>query len=306
MTASPLAVRRRAAALRSLEQSDRLEAGVAALALPISARQVRSYAPAVTLLAVVIAFTLLEAIGVLALVVAGAATVAALHRTAPRRRAAASERALPALLDAVARHLRAGGSLAQAITAAAPPAAVPDLQRSWTRLADLIGLLGVTAALEDWASDHGRRSVRDDDAVPLDRMAGRSGWGAHTRPAAGATVGRRDGTSRSVHLAAAALALASTTGGSPARAIDGVAATLRSRLAVAEELRALSSQARTSAVVIALAPLAFGLLAGASDQRTRDFLASPAGLVLLAAGLTLDAIGAYWMSHLCRPPTAAT
>jgi tight adherence protein B len=115
---------------------------------------------------------------------------------------------------------------------------------------------------------------------------------------------RSSAEARSLALAASALALAVSSGGSAGRAVDGVAATIRSRLAVAEELRALSSQARASAAVIALAPIVFGTAAAATDDRTLAFLSTPAGVAVLTAGVTLDALGAWWMSRLCRPPTA--
>src|SRR2546430_2127149 len=75
-----------------------------------------------------------------------------------------------------------------------------------------------------------------------------------------------------VRLAATAMALSVESGGAPARAIDGVATTLRANLAVSGELRAQSSQARYSGLVIALAPLAFGGLAMSTDPRTSAFL----------------------------------
>jgi tight adherence protein B len=95
--------------------------------------------------------------------------------------------------------------------------------------------------------------------------------------------------------------MAASTGGSPARAIDGVAATLRARQALAEEIRALSSQARASAVVIAGSPLVFGAASATTDERTGAFLRTPLGLALVAAGVVLDVVGWWWMSKLCRP-----
>lgn len=186
-----------------------------------------------------------------------------LHRGAPRRRGSAIDRELPLVLEAVARHLRAGGSLAQAIDAAAPAVSGP-LASSWSRMASDVGASGLVAALEGWIS-LGDREIR-----PAER------------------------------LAASALALAAESGGSPARAVDGVAATLRARLAVTYEIRALSSQARSSAAVIAAAPLVFGLLAAATDDRTAAFFRSTTGLTMLAGGLALDALGAWWMACLCR------
>lgn len=86
-----------------------------------------------------------------------------------------------------------------------------------------------------------------------------------------------------------------------ARPIDGVAASLRANLAVAAEVRALSSQARYSAMVIALAPLAFGVVAASADGRTADFLLrTRVGVACLAAGVALDVIGAWWMHRITK------
>lgn len=169
---------------------------------------------------------------------------------------------LPALLEAVASRLRAGGSLGQALVEAAPP---PGglLADQWRRTAELVPAVGAVGALQDWAARGQHRSVR---------------------------------------LAAAALTLAARTGGSPARAVDGVAATLRCRLALQAEIRALSSQARASAVVITVAPVVFGVLAGLTDPRTGSFFRTPGGVLLVGAGLGLDAVGGWWMARLCRVP----
>ena len=57
-----------------------------------------------------------------------------------------------------------------------------------------------------------------------------------------------------------------------------------------------------SALVIGLAPIAFGVFAGSTDPRTAQFLLhTSAGLVLLVVGLTLDGLGWLWMQRLCRP-----
>lgn len=104
-----------------------------------------------------------------------------------------------------------------------------------------------------------------------------------------------------VRMTGAALALAAETGGAGARTIDGVASTLRDRLAVDRELAALSSQARASAVVVGLAPIGFVVLTALSDPGVWDFfLRSPAGLACLALGCVLDAVGAGWMTAVAR------
>jgi tight adherence protein B len=208
------------------------------------------------------------ALTVLAMVLA-ALVFGGWRRGARSRQAAADERELPHLLERVARHLRSGASLPQAFAAATPPrppsgASAHGLAEVWRTVAERSATMGMVAALDEW-SEHSR-----DPARP------------------------------SIGLAVAALAVAASTGGSPARAVDGVASTLRSRLAVAEEVRALSSQARASATVIALAPVGFGALAAATDDRTAAFLGTPAGVALTLTGLALDAAGAWWMARLCR------
>lgn len=172
------------------------------------------------------------------------------------------EEALPGVLEAVARALRSGASLVQAIDEAATTTSGPlgaELRRVTTSVHDGIDLV---AAIDAWGRDHDLAGVR---------------------------------------LAVSALALGAETGGAHARAVDGVAATIRSRLAVSREVRALSSQARLSGVVITLAPLGFAVLATATDERTAAFLLrTPLGLMCLSAGLTLDGLAALWMHRLAR------
>ena len=72
-------------------------------------------------------------------------------------------------------------------------------------------------------------------------------------------------------------------------------------LGILSELRALSSQARLSALVLAAAPVAFALLSAAADPRTTTFLfVDGAGRLCLVAGFTLDLGGAVWMARITR------
>ena len=183
-----------------------------------------------------------------------------LGRLAGQRLSRRRAQMLPALLEDLARSLRGGASLRQALSGAAQRADPP-----------LAGELGsVVAAIE-----RGSPLVTELDA-----------WCA------------RD-PSDDLRLTVAALALGASTGGRQARALDGVAATLRDRLAIERELRALSSQARASAAVMGVAPLCFALFTIAVDRRTAAFLiGSVAGLACLVGGLVLDAIAAVWMVRL--------
>ncbi len=191
-------------------------------------------------------------------VLAGPVVAAALLAGRADRRLDA---ALPERLETIARHLRAGAGLRQAIEGAADgsgPAAL-DLQRV---AADVEHGRPLREALEDWARRRPRPGVR---------------------------------------LAVTALLLGAATGGAQARAIDGVAATLRTRLAVGAEVQALATQARTSALVLVAAPVVFAVLAAVSDPRTASFLfATPLGLACLGAGALLDLAGGVWMARLCR------
>lgn len=215
-------------------------------------------------------------VGPLAAVVAGgpglagvaflalAAGPALVVRTRRGRADARLEQALPGALEAVARSLRSGASLRQAV--------------------------------EEAGSATGSGKIL---AAELTRAAAEAAQGASLVSALEAVAARRP--LAGVRLGVAALCLGAETGGAQARAVDGVAATVRERLAVAAELRALSSQARISALVIGLAPIGFGAFAAATDPRTSEFmLHTPAGLVLLAAGLMLDGLGWLWMQRLAR------
>lgn len=198
--------------------------------------------------------TLVVLAGVPALVVAGRRG----------RWAHAVDAALPDALDAIARAVRTGASLPQAIGEVAP--AVP-------------GRLG--------------RDLRDVGATSGSGVAFVScldGWATRS-PTPG------------VRLSSAALALAAESGGRAAEAVDGVATTLRAELAVAAEVRAQSSQARMSALVIALAPVAFGVLAAGTDDRTATFLLrTPIGSACLVGGITLDLLAAWWMQRITAAP----
>jgi tight adherence protein B len=213
---------------------------------------------------------------VLAAVAAGPATAAALVAVAAgvagahrwrSRTATRTRRAtqLPHALDALATSLRSGASLPVALDEAGTAIDAP--------LGPELAALARAAArgrpvrdvLDDWSADHDEPGTR---------------------------------------LAATALVLAATVGSTPARAVDGVAATLRERLDLAAERRALGTQARASALVLSAAPVLFALLLMAGDTPAADFLLrTPAGWACLTLGTALDAAGAWWMHHLTRGPT---
>ncbi len=105
----------------------------------------------------------------------------------------------------------------------------------------------------------------------------------------------------SVRLLADAVAISTGTGGSHVRAVDAVIDAVRERASLQREVRALASQAQTSAVVLVVLPVAFAVAIAAIDPRVRAFsIGSPLGLVCIAAGGLLDALGAWLMLRLVR------
>jgi tight adherence protein B len=198
----------------------------------------------------------------LALVSAIALVVAGWVALESRRGRAAMQidLALPGVLEATARSLRSGTSLRIALSEASTHAPA-RLHAS---------LSAVVVAAE--------RGVPLVEALDV--------WAA-TLPGDG------------VRLSGAALALSAELGGAAARSLDGVAATLRDRNAVRREVRALSSQARASAVVIGVAPVGFAVLTASIDRQAIGFLVgTPAGISCLVVGVVLDALGAAWMHRL--------
>ena len=105
----------------------------------------------------------------------------------------------------------------------------------------------------------------------------------------------------SVRASAGALAVAASVGGPAATALDGLAASLRERLGATAEARALSAQARISAVVVGVAPagyLAFSALVDARSMHT--LVATGTGRVCLVVGLGLELLAMLWMRRIVR------
>ena len=191
--------------------------------------------------------------------ITGASSRLARRAGAPGRRTDEAE--VAAILEAVARSLRNGSSLVQALAAAVD--AVPGGDAS--------------DALRSALVLHAR--------------------GAPVRAVVDAWATGSTGRARSV--AGAALALGSELGGARADALDGAAAALRDRAELHHEMRALTSQARSSATALVLAPLGFAVYAWTADRRVAGLMfTTPFGWACLVGGLLLDALGGWWMARL--------
>jgi tight adherence protein B len=168
---------------------------------------------------------------------------------------------LPAVLDRVTSGLRAGLGLSVALGDSVPPGAGP-LRRD---LADVVATLAagmpLAAALDRWRS-----------------------W----RPTPG------------IRLVTAALAMCALTGGR-SKPLDGVASTLRDRLAVDRELRAVTAQLRVSAIVLVAMPWVFVSFAVAQDVEMLAFLTGTVpGMACLGGAIVLDLAAAGLMARIVR------
>jgi len=177
------------------------------------------------------------------------------------RRARLIAAAVPETLERVASELRSGGTIATAIGAIA----------------------------------------RDDGplAPDLARVDARVHLGASVVQALGAWSAER--AVPGVDASAGALAMCSSVGGRSADALDGLATSLRDRLGVAAETRALSSQARMSAIVVGGVPVAYLAWSAVVDPHgLRALTGTLFGRACLVLGLGLEALGGWWMRSIVR------
>lgn len=129
--------------------------------------------------------------------------------------------------------------------------------------------------------------------------------GAVERIGHGSAIGDElDRWGRSLHpddgpLVRSVLRLGIATGAALADALDRVAATIRERIELDEELRALSAQSRASAVMVATAPLLFLAVVAVVDPASAAVLVTtPLGWLCLLVGVSLDMLGFVWMQRL--------
>lgn len=192
----------------------------------------------------------------LALLVAGAAAVAvrSAGRARDRRRVRQAARDLPGAVSDLARSIRSGATLTVALHELAPTQE---------------GCLGreVDAAVRLLDRGH-----------PLDRVL--EMWGrASTVPGA--------------ELLVAACRFSLGQGTALDRALDGVAVALLDRIEISDEVAALASQARTSALVlVALPPAGAALFAVLDPGFLSVLFGTTLGRSCLLVGVTLDAAGA--------------
>jgi tight adherence protein B len=167
--------------------------------------------------------------------------------------------AVPEALERVASELRSGGTVATAIGSLA--SGEGPLAHDMVRVETRLRLgASISDSLEAWSTERAVAGV-------------------------GASAG--------------ALVLCASVGGRSADALDGLATSLRDRLAVAAEAHALSSQARMSAFVVGGAPVGYIAWSAIVDPHALHVLTGTLfGRACLVVGLGLEALGAWWMRSI--------
>ncbi len=109
----------------------------------------------------------------------------------------------------------------------------------------------------------------------------------------------------SVKLCADSLVLAIEAGGSNARAVEQVVATLRQHLSAGEAVKTAATEARVSAGLLVVLPVLVSIPVLVTNSGAQQFMFHhPVGVGLLMLGLSLDGLGALWMHRLVKRATS--
>jgi tight adherence protein B len=203
--------------------------------------------------------------GALGALIGAGAAVGVLHavrRSRVARLARTLERQLAEVVDACALAVRGGASVAQAVAVGAEE--VEEPMRSLVHVAVSQQRLGLP--FDD--SLHGFAD----------------------------TIGTED-----ARLFALVMSIHHRGGGNVAAPLQEVATTIRHRISVRRELRALTAQARISGVVLGALPIGFFLvLLATSHRELAPVYRSPAGIAMIVGGLVLEALAFVWIRHLIK------
>jgi tight adherence protein B len=195
----------------------------------------------------------------------GAALPRVLRRREIRKREVALERQLADVAESMAMAVRSGYSIAQALTFAADEAVAP-----------MSGIL--------------LRFIQEQDlGTPFEDALRRFADELGTPDA---------------RLFVLIVSIHARSGGNLAAALDEVAGTIRHRIAVRRELRALSAQGRISGSILGALPIAFFLvLAATSHRELAPVYRSPAGIAMITSGLLMEGLAFAWIRRLLRVET---
>jgi tight adherence protein B len=198
--------------------------------------------------------------------IAGGVGAGVAFRAIRRRRAnpqtEARDRRVQELADVIASAMRGGQSIVQAVEFGASQATHP-----------------IEDAAQEFLSD---RSVGAPFQPALERFA------------------ERVGTDES-RLLAHVLGIHNRAGGDVAAALDEVSGTIRHRLGLRRELRALTAQGRISGLILGVLPVGFFLIMSLTSRgQMQPVLRSLSGAVMLTAGFLLDGLALLWIRRLLR------
>jgi len=191
-------------------------------------------------------------------------------RTVRRRRrpAATSPAAVAEWADHLSRTLRHGATLHAALATTEP--SDPDLAARCEPLQHWLARGStVVDACDEWSDELGRQ---------LGRQRGRR--------------------TELLTTTAAVVAAVAMLGGTAAEPIDRLAATMRQHVSDDLERLAHAAQAKMSAQVLTIVPLAVLVLLLLADDDVRSVVGRPTGLAVVLIGLTINGIGAVWMRHI--------
>ena len=132
------------------------------------------------------------------------------------------------------------------------------------------------------------------DTIAADVRAGSSLSVAIEHAAATSTTGP------DAAVALHSMGVAATLGGPVALTLQHGSLVLRDRHAARAEALAHSAQARLSATVLTVLPIAFTVVAFATSDSFRGAAVSQVGTVAIALGLGLNLAGRWWMARLVR------
>ena len=193
----------------------------------------------------------------------GAAAPAAFLQAARARRSRQLSEQLPEALDMMSRSLRAGHALGAAFQLVA------------TEMPEPISVEFARAFEEQRLGKPFERAVRE--------MAARAPDNGDLKIFAVSTVIQKE------------------TGGNLAEILDGLAHTVRERYRFFGKLRTLTAEARISAVIVSLLPIAMAafLVITQPDYMTR-LLDNPLGRLILAGGVSAWVVGSAWFQKLTR------
>jgi len=195
--------------------------------------------------------------------ITGAVSEPGLRARASRGRDRRIDAQLPDLMRALAAAVRAGRSIPQALEAARDEAREP--MRALLVL--VVGRLSVGASLSEALDAFAKECGTQDAALVVETLK----------------IGRAAGTNLPLIL-------------------DVAVESLSERDRIARDRRATSAQAKLSALVVGLMPVAcFAIVGSGARDQVHVLFGDPIGWVLLAGGLVLEACGALWMRALLRP-----